>query len=80
MTTSTRTQSFLPGVRIRGELDGPSGEPAVNDAFDGTAAAYDFLQGVFGRDPLDRKRMELVSTVHYGVDFDNGFSNSAQVG
>ncbi len=72
-------RSFLPGVRTRGELDGPSGDPAVNDAFDGTAATYDFLHEVFGRDSLDGKGMELVSSVHYGVDFDNAFWNGAQM-
>lgn len=75
----TQGRSFLPGVRVRGEGDGPTADPSVNGAFDGTAATYDFLSEVFGRDSLDGKGMELVSTVHYGVDFDNAFWNGAQM-
>jgi Zn-dependent metalloprotease len=70
---------FLPGVRVRGEDDEPSTDLDVNGAFDGSAATYDFYQDLFGRDSLDGNGMELVSTVHYGVNFDNAFWNGAQM-
>lgn len=72
-------RSFLPGVRVRGDDDGPVDDPAVNDAFDSTEATYDFYHEIFARDSLDGDGMELVSTVHYGVDFDNAFWNGAQM-
>ena len=78
-TTSIRAGRSCPASGSAVRHDGPSADPAVNDAFDGTAATYDFLHEVFGRDSLDGKGMELVSTVHYGVDFDNAFWNGAQM-
>ncbi|MDQ3103782.1 MAG: M4 family metallopeptidase [Actinomycetota bacterium] len=72
-------RSFLPGVRARGDDDAPVQDAAVNDAFDATWATYDFYHAIFERDSLDAAGMELVSTVHYGVDFDNAFWNGAQM-
>ena len=72
-------RSFLPGVRVRGEDDPPTADADVNGAYDGSAATYDFYRDVFNRDSLDGQGMELVSSVHYGVDFDNAFWNGAQM-
>jgi Zn-dependent metalloprotease len=69
----------LPGTRKRGEDDPPDADESVNAAFDGSAATYDFYQEVFDRDSLDGAGMELVSSVHYGVNFDNAFWNGAQM-
>jgi len=72
-------RSGLPGTRKRGEDEPPVDDPSVNSAYDGTAATYDLLQQVFGRDSLDGAGMELISSVHYGVNFDNAFWNGAQM-
>jgi Zn-dependent metalloprotease len=69
----------LPGTRVRGDDDPPASDDAVNQAFDGAAATWDFYQRILGRDSLDDAGMELVSSVHYGVDFDNAFWNGAQM-
>ena len=88
-TTPTRRQTVydnhhrgradLPGERVRGENEPPSADPAVNGAYDGSAATYDLYLQVYGRDSLDGDGMELISSVHYGVDFDNAFWNGAQM-
>lgn len=39
----------------------------------------EFYSEVYGRDSIDRRGMELISSVHYGVAFDNAFWNSAQM-
>jgi Zn-dependent metalloprotease len=70
---------FLPGVRVRGDGDPASTDADVNGAFEGSAATYDLYHDVFDRDSLDDHGMELVSSVHYGVDFDNAFWNGAQM-
>jgi Zn-dependent metalloprotease len=69
----------LPGARRRGHGDSPADDPAVNEAFDGTAETYDFYREVYGRDSVDAQGMELISSVHYSVDFDNAFWNGAQM-
>jgi Zn-dependent metalloprotease len=70
---------FLPGSRARGDGDPAVADQAVNEAYDGSAATYAFYQDVYERDSLDGAGMELVSSVHYGVGFDNAFWNGAQM-
>ena len=72
-------RSFLPGVRARGWAEPPTGDDAVNQAYDGSAATYEFYRDVLHRNSLDGTGMELVSTVHYGVAFDNAFWDGAQM-
>jgi hypothetical protein len=65
----------LPGMAVRREGDPPSGDPAVDEAYDGLGAAYHFFWGVYGRDFIDDKGMPLDATVHYGQNYDNAFWN-----
>jgi Zn-dependent metalloprotease len=37
----------LPGRRERGEEDPPAADPAVNEAYEGSGATYDFYLDVF---------------------------------
>lgn len=69
----------LPGPKVRGEGSPASDDDAVNDAYDGADRVYDFFNDVFGRDSIDGKGMDLVSTVHYGVGFDNAFWDGVQM-
>lgn len=69
----------LPGKKVRGEGDAAVGDEAVNQAYDGADTVYDFYHDVLDRDSIDGKGLELVSSVHYGVDFDNAFWNGAQM-
>jgi len=69
----------LPGVKARGEGDPASNDPSVNEAYDGADATYEFYKDVFGRDSIDDNAMELISSVHYGVDFDNAFWQGTQM-
>ncbi|MFB2556212.1 M4 family metallopeptidase [Herbiconiux liangxiaofengii] len=63
----------LPGARVRGETDAPTGDVAVNEAFDGLGATHALLADAFGRDSIDGRGLPLLATVHYGVDYDNAF-------
>jgi Zn-dependent metalloprotease len=72
-------RSFLPGVRSRGWPEPPGEDEAVNQAYDGSAATYEFYREVLHRNSLNGAGMELVSTVHYGVGFDNAFWDGAQM-
>ena len=69
----------LPGERVRGEGDPPSPDESVNEAFDGADLTYRFFKDVFGRDSIDDRGLELVSSVHYGKDFDNAMWNGVQM-
>jgi Zn-dependent metalloprotease len=72
-------RSALPGTLARGEDDEPVEDTAVNEAFDGAGATYDFYRDVYGRDSLDDKGAKLISSVHYGVGFDNALWNGIQM-
>jgi Zn-dependent metalloprotease len=74
------SQQQTPGKLVRGEGDPPSAtDPAVNEAYDGAGATYDFYQSVFNRNSIDDRGMRLDSSVHYGDKFDNALWNGSQM-
>jgi Zn-dependent metalloprotease len=72
-------QASLPGNRVRGTGDPPAADPAINEAYDGAQATYDFYRDVLQRNSIDDQGMEIISSVHYGVAFDNAFWNGSQM-
>jgi Zn-dependent metalloprotease len=69
----------LPGTTIRREDAPPVGDVAVNEAYDGLGATFDFFYDVYDRDSVDDEGMALVATVHYGDHYDNAFWNGRQM-
>jgi Zn-dependent metalloprotease len=63
----------LPGVRVRGEDDPPTGDEAVDDAFDGLGETFEFWWDAFARSSTDGAGAPLLATVHYGRRYDNAF-------
>lgn len=59
--------------RVRDEDDGPTGDAAVDEAFDGLGATWDFWQNVFSRDSIDDENMPLRGVVHFGDEYPNAF-------
>jgi Zn-dependent metalloprotease len=57
----------LPGRKVREEGSPASADDAVNDAYDGADQVYDFYNDVLGRDSIDGKGMDLVSTTLSGT-------------
>ena len=71
--------SQLPGIKVRGEGDPASSDPAVNEAYDGSGATYDLYLNIFGRNSIDNKGMRLNSTVHFNKSYDNAFWDGEQM-
>ena len=69
----------LPGALVRGETDPATADPAVNEAFEGSGATYDFYQEIFGRNSIDDHGMRLDSTVHFDQNMDNAFWDGRQM-
>ncbi|QIN77187.1 peptidase M4 family protein [Rubrobacter marinus] len=63
----------LPGRVARTEGEGPSGDAAVDEAYDGLGATYDFFWEVYERDSIDDDGLPLNGHVHFGVDYANAF-------
>lgn len=74
-----RHGSTLPGKLVRAEGDGPSKDPAVNEAYDGAGATYDLYFQVYGRNSIDDRGMRIDSSVHYSTAYDNAFWNGSQM-
>jgi Zn-dependent metalloprotease len=69
----------LPGRIVRREGDPPVADDAVNDAYDGVDRTYRLYDDVFERRSVDGKGLPLISSVHFGVDFDNAFWNGSEM-
>jgi Zn-dependent metalloprotease len=74
-----RNKSTLPGKLVREEGSDNSKDTAVNQAYDGAGATYDFFHDVLKRNSIDGKGMRLDSTVHYQTRFNNAFWNGQQM-
>jgi Zn-dependent metalloprotease len=69
----------VPGTVVRQEGDDPTGDDAVDEAYDGTGATFDVYWEQFDRDSIDGAGMPLRSTVHYGQNYDNAFWDGSQM-
>jgi len=74
-----QNETVLTGTRVRGEDDAPSSDDVVNEAYDGADRTHRFYQEVFDRDSIDGEGLEMVSSVHYGQNFDNALWNGTQM-
>jgi Zn-dependent metalloprotease len=64
----------LSGIpRARDEDDGPTGDAAVDEAFDGFGDTFAFWDEVFSRDSIDDEFMPLRGVVHFGEEYPNAF-------
>ncbi|MBK8574375.1 MAG: M4 family metallopeptidase [Elusimicrobia bacterium] len=73
----------LPGKLVRSEGEkgpnGPSKDPAVNEAYDYSGDTYDFYKEVLNRNSLDDRGMSLISSVHVGQHYANAFWDGEQM-
>ncbi|MHA4866795.1 M4 family metallopeptidase [Duganella sp. PWIR1] len=74
-----QNKTQLPGKLVRSEEGKPSTDKAVNEAFEGSGATYDFFREVLKRNSIDGKGLRLDSTVHYQTRFNNAFWNGQQM-
>jgi hypothetical protein len=72
---------FLPGKPVFGELSRVTRDTdiEVREAFEGSGETYDFLAKVFHRNSIDDRGMTLISTVHYGQNYNNAMWNGKQM-
>src|SRR5919108_1433965 len=63
----------LPGDVVRVEGAPATGNPAVDEAYEGLGATYDFFWEAYDRNSIDDEGLPLDATVHYGQQYDNAF-------
>jgi thermolysin metallopeptidase-like protein len=76
---TARNGSTLPGDVVRTAGDGPTGDPAADEAADGVAATLQMYAEVYGRDSYDDAGATVISTVHYQRGYDNAFWNGTEL-
>lgn len=68
-----KNQQTLPGVVVRTEGSSPTDNPAIDEAYNGLGATYNFFWEIFERNSIDDEGLPLNATVHFGKDYDNAF-------
>ncbi len=63
----------LPGRVVRQEGNEGSGDPAVDEAYEGLGHTHALYRSAYGRESIDGAGMPLQATVHFGDDYDNAF-------
>ena len=76
---TANTGTSLPGTLVRSEGSASVADVAVNEAYDGSGATFDLYNDVFGRNSIDNNGLKLISTVHYGKNYDNAFWDGEQM-
>ena len=71
--------STLPGTLVRSEGQGPTGDAAADEAYDGLGATFDLYWNIFQRNSIDNAGMNMLGTVHYLQGYDNAFWNGTQM-
>jgi Zn-dependent metalloprotease len=72
-------QAKLPGKLVRSEGDKKTGDKAADEAYQYSGTTWDFYDQRFQRNSLDNRGLTLVSSVHFGTNFDNAFWNGQQM-
>ena len=76
--TANNTET-LPGEPVRTDGDSPTGDQAVDEAFDSSGQVLDLFRTEFGRRSIDGRGGTVSITVHYGRDYDNAFWDGIQL-
>jgi hypothetical protein len=72
---TARNEETLPGAIVRMEGGPPTGDAAVDEAYDGIGDTFDLYWEVYERNSIDDEGLPLDATVHYGTDYNNAFWN-----
>ncbi|MGE5329512.1 MAG: M4 family metallopeptidase [Deltaproteobacteria bacterium] len=77
-TTTTRQNKI---VRDQEKSPGPTGDTAVDNAYDYVSSDRDFLNDkeIIRRNCLDNNGMDIICNVHYGVKYNNAFWDGEQI-
>jgi Zn-dependent metalloprotease len=69
----------LPGKVVRSEGDAATGDGIADQAYDWLGVTFDFFEAAYRRNSIDGAGLPMISTVHYGKEYDNAFWNGEQM-
>src|SRR3954449_195078 len=67
------------GRLVRSEGQDPVSDKAVDEAYDGLGATFDFYLAAYDRNSIDDEGLPLKAYVHYGQDYDNAFWDGSEM-
>lgn len=70
---------MLPGQQEMQEGNAPIGDASADRAYDGAGWTWQLYEKIFNRNSVDGNGLRLISTVHYGQQYDNAFWNGQQM-
>ena len=70
--------SALPGTLLIAE-GGSSSDPIAQTAHDNAGITYDYFLNTFGRDSYDNLGSDVVTSIHFGNNFNNAFWYGSQM-
>jgi Zn-dependent metalloprotease len=76
---TAKESETLPGSLVRSEGGAPSNDKAVDEAYDGLGATFNFYAQVFDRNSIDNHGLPLHATVHYSHGYDNAYWDGQQM-
>jgi Zn-dependent metalloprotease len=76
---TAKNQETLPGKTLRSEGTSPSGDAAVDEAYEGLGHTFDFFWENYQRNSIDDEGLPLNATVHYGKKYNNAFWNGQRM-
>lgn len=77
LVNNANHSNTLPGTPVANP--GASADGTIKRGFVETKAVADFYQQIFGRNSVDNNGKNLLSTVHFGVNYNNAFWNGSQM-
>jgi len=70
-------EAQTPGAVARSEGQAAVEDGAINQAYDGLGATYDYYWSHYQRDSIDGQGMPLLGLVHFGQNYGNAFWDNA---
>ncbi len=74
-----KNRATLPGTSVRKEGGKPTGDVAVDEAYDGAGDTFRFYLDVFNRNSIDGLGLKINSSVHLRRKFDNAYWDGNQM-
>jgi len=78
-TYNANHATSLPGTLARSEGEGPTGDQDVDNAHNFAGDTHDYYYNTHDRRSYDDQGATIVSTVHYGRNYNNAFWNGSQM-
>lgn len=79
LTYDCQNTTNLPGLLVAKNKSMPTTDPVAIDAHIGADKVFSFLYNRFDRNSLDDKGMAIISSVHYGINYNNAYYDGQQI-